>query len=112
MTVTVETSGSQAAVLGTEHTLHTNSGAKVFVLMVDTSSMQLADTVILRLYVMPLTGGTARVAYTSVFTHAQPDEPVKISIPLPSPGWTSAFKATLQQTEGTARSYDFAILSV
>ena len=39
MSVTVEGSGTQTATINTEHTLHTNSGAKVLTLLVDTANM-------------------------------------------------------------------------
>ena len=112
MAVTIEDSNTQASVIGTEHTLSTLSTAKVFVLVVDTVNMALGDILELRLYVMALAGGTARVAYYAAFTHNQDDEPIKISIPVTSPGRTNGFKATLKQTAGTGRNFDWDLLSV
>ena len=113
MAVTIEGSGTVSAVIGTEHTLLTDSDPKVFVLLVDTLNMALGDTLILRVYVQVLSGGALREAYTAVFTHTQPDEEIKISIPVPSPGHTNGFRATLQQTTGAAgRDFDWSVVSV
>ena len=112
MAVTIEGSGTQAASIGTEHTLLTDSDAKVFILIVDTANMALGDTLILRIKIKTLSGSTVKEVYTAVFTHAQTDEEIKVSIPVPSPGHASGFVATLQQTDGTGRSYDWSVVSV
>ena len=112
MSVTVEASGTQAATIGTEHVLHTNSGSKTFVLIVDTVNMLIGDTLMVEVYVMVLSGGTAREAYVAMYTHAQTDEPIKISVPIPSPGQTNGWKATLTQVAGTGRNFDWTVVSV
>ena len=95
MAWTVEASGTQSASVGTEHSLHTNSGANTFVFIVDTVNMVAGDVLELRVYLMALSGGTRRVAYLATYAHDQ-SEPIKISLPVPSPGQTNGFEATLK----------------
>lgn len=100
MAVTIENSGTQTATLaaGTEHTLHTDADAKVFVLLVDTKNMADGDEVILRAKMKVLTGSTLAVVYFATYAHVQTDI-VKASIPVPSPGFQMDY--TLQQIAGT-----------
>jgi hypothetical protein len=109
--VTVEGSGTQAASISTEHTLHTDSDAKVFVLEVDTAAMVAGDVLELRCYGILLAGGTEHLVFEGTFAHAQ-SEPIKTSIPFPSPGQTNGFRATLKQTAGTGRSFPWSVVSV
>jgi hypothetical protein len=111
MAVTVENSGTQTATISTEHTLHTETEAKVLTLMVNTTNMAGGTTPdILELYVKAkvLSGGTEVVAYYASFMGVQ-GQPLKISIPIPS-AHSAIF--TLKQTQGTGRSYEWAVLSV
>ncbi len=110
MAWTVEGSGTQTATISTEHSLHTNSGAKTFVFIVDTVNMVEGDVLELRVYLMVLSGGTRRVAYLATYAHGQ-DEPIKISLPVPSPGQTNGFEASLKQTAGTGRSFPWSVVS-
>jgi hypothetical protein len=104
----VETSGTQSATVGTEHTLATVTGAKVLVLIVDTANLALGETLELRVKIKVLTAGTVRQAYMAAYQHAQSD-PIKFSIPVPSP-FSADF--TLKQTSGTGRSYDWSVVSI
>lgn len=103
-----EASGTQTAVISTEHTLATVSANRMMILMVDAANMVLGDALTLRVKTRVLTGGTTRVAFVGVYQHAQTDDPIKVSIPVGSP-----FEAifTLQQTAGTGRAFDWSVLS-
>ena len=48
MAVTIEASGTQTATIDTEHTLATETDAKVYVLLVDTKNMVNGDELELR----------------------------------------------------------------
>lgn len=105
---TTENSGTQAATLDTEHSLDTDTTAKVFVLSVDANAMADGDILILRIKTRVLTGGTNRIVYQSVFAHVQ-GEPIKISVPVVS---MFNIEFTLEQTDGTGRSYPWSVVSL
>lgn len=110
MAVTAESSGTQTAVISTEHSLATPTSAGVRVLMVDTVNMQAGDTLELRIKVKTLSGGTIRVAYLGTFTGAQPtDDLIKVSVPIPSEVGATF---TLKQTAGTGRDYDWKVMAL
>lgn len=103
----VNTSGTQAATVGTEHTLATVTTAGTYVLVVDANPLASGDTLELRIYDKVLGTSTSRVAYKGTFQDAQDaDDKVKLSIPVPA---THEYKATLKQTAGTGRSFDWEI---
>ena len=108
MALAVVASGTQAATVGTEHTLATSTTGKTYVLVVDTGAMAAGDILELRIYTIVLAAGTERLAYIVVYAHAQSD-PQKYSIPVPA---NISFKATLKQTAGTGRSYPWSVLSL
>ncbi len=105
---TVNTSGTQAATISTEHTLATVTAAGTYVLVVDTNAMVLGDVLELRLYLKSLSGSTSRVAYAVSYANIQSD-PVKLSIPVPT---THEIKATLKQVAGTGRSFDWELIAL
>jgi len=109
MAVTIENSGSQTAMIDTEHTLDTDADAKVFILLVDTKLMVNGDELTLRGKVKVLTGSTLATVYTATYAHVQ-EEIVKASIPISSPGFECAF--TLEQTAGTGRVFEWSVVSV
>lgn len=113
MAVTVEASGTQTATVTTEHTLSTETGAKTFVLIVDTSAMVKGDVLELRIKTRVLTGGTDRLVYISPpYAGVQTGDeagPIKISVPVPS-AFSCVF--TLKQTLGTGRAYPWAVWSL
>ena len=108
MAVTSVGSGTQAATLDTEHTLDTETGAGVYVLVVDTSNMVNGDIVILRIKTKYASGGTSRLAYMATYAHVQA-EPNKYSIPVPV---DAEIIATLEQTDGTGRSFYWNLLKL
>ena len=121
MAVTVEASGTQAASIGTEHTLGAAlTGAKVYILHVNTKNMVLGDTLELRAYKKVLTGdANGALVYSATYAHVQGDaaapgssaagEVVKASIPIAS-AYSLTF--TLKQTAGTGRSFDWNQVSI
>lgn len=105
--MSVAASGTQTATLTTEHTL---SGAAIttagtYVLKVDTTNLANGETVTLKIYDKVLTGSTEHLIYTATYVHVQA-EPVKASPPCVA---SFHFKATLTQTGGTGRAYDWSI---
>lgn len=101
--------GTQSATLDTEHTLGAAvTTGKTCVLVVDCTNMANGDVVVLRAKVKTLTGSTEALAYAVTYAHVQA-EPVKISIPVPA---LYSVKFTLEQTDGTGRSFDWSIVSL
>jgi len=102
---TSKAQGTQTAIVGTEHTLLTTTDAGSYVLLVDTNNMVLLDKLTLRIKTRASSGGVTRLAYSALYANVQ-GEPIKISIPVAS---VREFIATLEQTAGTARNFDFEI---
>ncbi len=98
-------SGTQAAVINTEHTLYTGSSL-TYIFVVDTSNMANGDQLELRIYSKCRASSSEQLAYLVTYANAQATN-VKYSPPLPG---NNDFKATLKQTAGTGRSYDWAVL--
>ena len=107
---TLVASGTQTAVIGTEHTLSTDTSNGNFVFKVDANAMASGDTLELRIYDVVLASGVSRVAYFSKFTDAQgADDKIKVSVPVPA---NIEFKATLKQTAGTGRAFPWSVLKL
>jgi len=94
--------------LDTEETLTTQTDAEVYILVVNLTNMASGDTTILRIKPKVLTGGAAALAFSQSFTGAQ-TEVVVYSEPIAS-AHSVAF--TLEQTDGTARAYEWAVVKV
>jgi hypothetical protein len=113
LTRTVLASGTQAATVGTEHTLRDETGSEGNVLdaIVDLGNMASGDTVEIRVYMKALSGGTIHRAYYQKFVGSQDDEGNLKSpiIYVPATTATSEWKLTLKQTAGTGRNYDWTI---
>jgi hypothetical protein len=101
-------SGTISAVISTEHTLATNTSGQSFVLVVDTSNMVMGDRIEIRLYTKCKSGGAEQLAYLRAYKHLQ-GEPIKYSVPVPA---DVSLRATLTQTAGTGRNYDWSLLSI
>lgn len=108
MAVTVEASGTQTAVVGTEHSLGVITGTKSYMLVVDVGVMVNGDEVELRVKGKVLAAGTRKLIDLVVFQHAQP-EPVTVFGPYPA-GVDIEF--SVKQTAGTGRAFDWAVWSV
>jgi hypothetical protein len=106
MSVYSKLSGSQACTLDTEHTLTTETSPGVYVLVVDTNAMVNGDITIIRIYTKDKSGGTSRIAYSASYAHIQA-EPHKYSVPVPV---DTEIKVSIEQTDGTGRTYDWNLL--
>lgn len=111
MAITVVTSGTQAATLDTEHTLHTGAGATggaMYWLVVQApSAATFADICILRAKRECRTADATEIVYEAVIRGGGSTK-VFISPFLPVPdGFDFAF--TLEQTDGTGRTWLFSV---
>lgn len=114
MTVTVNSSGTQSATPGTEHTLATITTAGVFTLLVDADALADGEILTLRIKAAVLGSGTVRVFYCGTVIGTLPaDEEGLISVPIPYPGTAStSLVFTLQQVNGSSRSFPWSVLSM
>lgn len=101
-------SGTQAATIGVEHTLDTETTLSTYVLIVDCNAMASGDTVELRAKVKTLGGSTERLAYIETLNDVQ-SSPVFLSVPIPT---AHSVKFTLKQTAGTGRSFDWSVIAL
>ena len=108
MSVTSSNSGTQTATIDTEHTLDTITSAGIYVLVVDMANLTTGDIVTLKAKVKYASGGTSRLAYQATYAHDQA-EPIKFSPPVPI---DTEVVFTLEQTDGTGRSFPWNILKV
>lgn len=110
MAVTLISSGTQACVVGTEHTLYTwaaGDAGKTGVFAVDLAAMVNGDTYELRVYGVLLSGGTERVIYSASYSHQQAD-PIKLSPPIPQDLGASGLRFTIKAIAG-ARSVPWKV---
>ena len=120
MALTVEASGTRAATVGTEHSEHTNTGAKVFVFTVNTKNMVNDDELELRIYKKVLTGDSANtLVWYAYYKHAQGDAAASGSsasgeVVKQSPPTTSSYSITftIKQTAGSSRNFDWTVESL
>lgn len=99
-------SGTQAAVVGTEHQLSAQTGAGIYVLVVDANNMAAGDALTLKIKTMAIGSGETRLAYTLTYLDLQA-EPVKYSVPVPA---NNSITVTLTQTAGTSRAFPWSLL--
>lgn len=104
MTWTVDSSGSQAATISTEHTLDAPTTSATYVLHVDTVNLVLGDLVELRVYDM-VDGSNYRQVWKASYQHAQINNG-KASPPI---AVTTQAKFTLKQTAGTGRAFPWSV---
>lgn len=112
MAVTAQGTGTQVAVIGTEHTLLDIAVAGTFTFHVDSNAMAAGDVTELRWYQIVLTGGTRRVVYFQSYSDVQvADDQIKVSVPISNElGDAGALRFTLKQTQGTGRSFPWKVL--
>jgi hypothetical protein len=104
----VESSGTQTAVINTEHSLATPSTAKTRVLIVDCAAMLSGDNLELRIKGAALAGGAVSLVSIQTFNGVLAD-PHTQSPPIVLPqGGTF----TLKQTAGTGRSFPWAVITL
>lgn len=103
-----ESSGTQAATIGTEHVLAAPTTAKTRVLVVDVAPLVAGDVVELRIKTKALATGTERTAYTATYVGPVTD-PMILSVPTPM---VDGGSFTLKQTNGTGRSFAWSVLTL
>jgi len=102
----VKTSGSQTAVITTEHTLATVTDPGIYVLVVDAAALVAGDILELRIYGKADSGTTERLLHRATYGPIALAAPLLMSVPIVSP---HHLKATLKQTAGTGRAFPWAI---
>lgn len=112
MAVTAHATGTQTAVIGTEHFLTSPAVAGTFTMHIDTINMAAGDSLEIRIYQIVLTGGTTRVAYFARFDSVQPvDDVIKISVPISNDLTdTNSLRFSIKQTAGTGRAFPWKVL--
>jgi hypothetical protein len=100
--------GSQTAVIGTEHTLNSPAGPATYILVVDTTNMVNGDVLELRCKSKAVTAGSAVQYVMATYCNAQSDN-LKQSIPVPS---VDGGTFTLKQTAGTGRVFPWNLYSL
>lgn len=110
-TPTLKTSGTQVAVIGTEHTLLSTTDAGVWVLVIDMGSATDGDYVELRIKTKCLSGGTLQGTYSETFTGFPPDNRNQVSVPIPMDAGIQC-DFTLKQVAGTGRSFPWKVLAL
>lgn len=104
----VESSGTQTASIGTEHSLATPSTAKTRVLFVDASALASTEVLELRFKGAVLSAGTERLILLQSYTGVLAD-PGTQSPPIVMPqGGT----ITLKQTSGTGRAFPWSVITL
>jgi hypothetical protein len=97
----------QAATVGVEHILDTETVPGAYVLLVDLSNMQAADTVELRLKTRVRNTDTVRLVQYVTKTNAQTDP---AAVLLTAEVVLDNLQATLKQTAGTGRTFPWKLL--
>ena len=105
---TLTTNGTQAASIGTEHTLTTQTGNKFYMAYIDLTNMASGDTVEIRVSLIIKTAGSHILYYLGTYAGVQTNPLVYVPT-LPS---DLSWKLTLKQTTGTGRNYDYRVLEV
>lgn len=115
MGVSLWSSGTQLAVVTTEHSLSGANGVNLegeYQLVVDLVNMVAGDVVELRAYQIALTGGTKRGVYFAAYYGAQPTHAVMVATDrlLNDLTDTNSLEFTLTQTFGTGRNFPYKVL--
>jgi hypothetical protein len=108
MSLVEESSGTQTAVVGTEHQLAAPTTNKTRVLRVDCGNLANGDAVELYIKTKVLSGGTVRVQQVMTYANLM-GSPIVESIPISS---NQGATFTLKQTAGTARQFPWAVLTL
>ena len=103
--ITVVGSGTQTAVISTEHTLYEVTTPNYYTGSINLGNMASGDTTEIRLYKKILTGSTQDLIDVWTFTDAQ----TKTVFYIPPVSAPFGVKITLKQTGGTGRNYDWSV---
>jgi hypothetical protein len=117
MSWTVDQSGTTSAlVIGTETQLGSNATTNAtYVLKVNLQNMALGDVLEIRLYTKVLTGDTITIGNDNTLAFKDSSGPsapfcqITISPPVPS---DLAIAASLKQTAGTGRTFEWSLLRI
>lgn len=110
MAVTVEGSGTQTCVIGTEHTLDTITQEGVFIFEIDTAAMAAGDILEIRIKNAILASGTVRVVHYAMFAGAQlADDVIKTSVPFTNDAVTPGPQVSIKQLTGTGRAFPWVV---
>lgn len=109
MTWVLSASGSQTAVIGTEHVLTTDTTNATFYYEVNIANLAIGDILELRVYTITLTGGSLTVAWKSTYG---PVPPIQDACPSPPQPSDISCRITLKQTAGTGRVYPWKLLRI
>lgn len=106
--IAVESSGTQTAVIGTEHNLATPSTTKTRSLLVDAAALAATEVLELRIYGPVLAAGTNSLVRMVSFTGALTESHIQsVPIVMPQGGTIS-----LKQTSGTGRAFPWAVVTL
>lgn len=100
--------GTQTAVIGTEHTLTTQTGPAIYRFFVDCANMVDGDELELRVYYTVLVGGTERLMHPVMLIKNAQSSNIKRSLPIQS---DISCRFTLKQTTGTGRQFAWKVLT-
>jgi len=111
MAITTHASGSQTAVINTEHSLTTSALAGTYVLYLDKTNMVAGDSVEIRVKVKVIAGGAQKTLFVWRYDDAQSaDDLASVSIPISnSLTDASSVEFTLKQTDGTGRVFPWRV---
>jgi hypothetical protein len=99
--------GTQLAVIGTEHSLTTQTGKAIYRFFVDTANMVDGDELELRVYYTMLVGGTERLMHPVMLIKNAQSSNIKRSLPIQS---DISCRFTLKQTTGTGRNFAWKVM--
>lgn len=106
MPPTPKAHGAQAATLDTVHELLNTTDSGTYVLSLDLNVLAAGDIVVLRVERKVRSAGTSRKAFETSFGPVPPDEKAVQSIPVVAP---HGARFTLEQTDGTARTWEWEV---
>lgn len=111
MAVTAFATGTQTAVIGTEHFVSSPNAAGTYTFHIDLANLAAGDVVELRVYSMLLTGGTSRETYFQRFDGVQlfdiaVSEPVSTELTD-----ANALRFSVKQVGGTGRAFPWKVLT-
>lgn len=114
MAISLAGSGTQTAVIGTEHDLLDISAPGSFIYYVDKTNMAAGDILELRIYQIVLTSGSRIVAYFTRYVDAQPvDDMLAISVPITNDlSDSGSVRFTLKQTAGSGENYNWKVVEI
>lgn len=106
---TLEASGTQTAVINTEHTLATIVTSKTLFPEVDISALAAGEYVEIKVKTKTLSGGVTRISFGGIFSWLDAlVNPIVVGDPIIS---DIEYLVTLKQLNGTGRAFPWKVLS-